>query len=222
MADSFQLKGRLFTLSVLSVTSNDLTKLRQTIAAKVKLAPNFFQFSPVVIDVSELNWQKEPIDLAALKDLLKEFNLIPTGIKNLPDNFLEAAANLGLAKLTDQQPSPSQPTVHPEGCNRLITQPIRSGQQIYAPGGDLIVLSSVSPGAELLADGNIHVYGTLRGRVLAGVNGDSNARIFCQKLEAELVAIAGHYKIFEELETQSETGPKQISLVDEQLIVSTL
>ena len=82
---------------------------------------------------------------------------------------------------------------------KLITHPVRSGQQIYAAGGDLVVLSSVSPGAEVLADGNIHVYGTLRGRALAGVKGNRSARIFCQRLEAELISIAGHYKISEDL-----------------------
>ena len=75
----------------------------------------------------------------------------------------------------------------------------RGGQQIYAQGGDLVVVSSVSPGAELLADGNIHVYGPMRGRALAGIKGDTKARIFCQQLTAELVSIAGQYKVSEDL-----------------------
>jgi septum site-determining protein MinC len=83
---------------------------------------------------------------------------------------------------------------------KIINHAVRSGQQVYAPRGDLIVIGSVSAGAEILADGNIHVYGTLRGRALAGVKGDQSARIFCQKLEAELISISGHYKMDEDLQ----------------------
>ena len=92
----------------------------------------------------------------------------------------------------------------------LITQPIRSGQQIYVPGGDLIVMASVGHGAELLADGNIHVHGALRGRALAGVMGDKNAMIYCKSLEAELVSVAGQYRISEDLK---DTGWKQSVIV---------
>lgn len=87
---------------------------------------------------------------------------------------------------------PALPVVRP---TKMITAPVRGGMQIYAAGGDLIVLAPVSPGAELLADGNIHVYGPMRGRALAGVKGDTSARIFCQQLGAELVSIAGNYKL---------------------------
>jgi len=91
---------------------------------------------------------------------------------------------------------PAEPVYRP---TRVVTTPIRGGQQIYAQGGDLIVLAPVSPGAELLADGNIHVYGPLRGRALAGIKGDTSARIFCQQLAAEMVSIAGQYKVAEDL-----------------------
>lgn len=92
---------------------------------------------------------------------------------------------------------------------KVITQPVRSGQQVYAQNADLIVLASVSTGSELLADGNIHVYGALRGRALAGIQGDPNARIFCSSLQAELVSIAGQYLIPEEKGYTSQ-GAKQI------------
>ena len=91
---------------------------------------------------------------------------------------------------------PPEPSIKP---TKVITSPVRGGQQIYAQGSDLVVISSVSPGAELLADGNIHVYGPMRGRALAGVKGDTKARIFCQQLSAELVSIAGQYKVSEDL-----------------------
>ncbi len=101
--------------------------------------------------------------------------------------------------------------------SKIVHQPIRSGQQVYAADGDLIIMASVSAGAEILADGNIHVYGTLRGRALAGVKGDSRARIFCYSLEAELVSIAGQYKISEDIDKSKLKKPTQIYLDDNTL-----
>jgi septum site-determining protein MinC len=100
----------------------------------------------------------------------------------------------------------------PPRASMLVTEPIRSGRQIYAAGCDLIVVGPVSPGAELLADGSIHVYGTLRGRALAGVSGDQNARIFCQSLEAELVSIAGLYRVSEDMDKEIRRRHVQIYL----------
>lgn len=101
--------------------------------------------------------------------------------------------------------------------SKIIHNPIRSGQQVYAADGDLIVMASVSAGAEILADGNIHVYGTLRGRALAGVKGDTNARIFCHSLEAELVSVAGQYKISEDIDKCQIKKPMQIYLDNDNL-----
>ena len=92
----------------------------------------------------------------------------------------------------------------------VVTEPVRSGRQVYAPNGDLIVLAPVSPGAELLADGNIHVYGTLRGRALAGLSGDTGARIFAQSLEAELISIAGLYRVAEDIEPGARRKAAQV------------
>lgn len=96
--------------------------------------------------------------------------------------------------------------------SKVVHHPIRSGQQVYAPDGDLIVLASVSAGAEILADGNIHVYGTLRGRALAGVKGDTQARVFCHSMAAELVSIAGQYKISEDIDRHVLGKPTQVYL----------
>lgn len=104
----------------------------------------------------------------------------------------------------------------------VIDQPVRSGQQIYAQGCDLIILTSVSPGAELLADGHIHVYGALRGRALAGVTGDQQARIFCQTLEAELVSIAGNYWVNEDLKEHALKHSAHIYLDEGHLKISSL
>ncbi len=96
--------------------------------------------------------------------------------------------------------------------SKIVHHPIRSGQQVYASDGDLVVLASVSAGAEILADGNIHVYGALRGRALAGVKGDASARIFCQSLEAELVSVAGQYKISEDISKEVSGQAAQVYL----------
>ncbi|MNJ61122.1 Septum site-determining protein MinC [compost metagenome] len=115
---------------------------------------------------------------------------------------------------------PPEPAIKP---TRIITTPVRGGQQIYAQGGDLVVVSSVSPGAELLADGNIHVYGAMRGRALAGIKGNTRARIFCQQLTAEMVSIAGQYKVSEDLRRDPLWGTGvQISLSGDVLNITRL
>jgi septum site-determining protein MinC len=98
-----------------------------------------------------------------------------------------------------------------------VTQPVRSGTQIYARGGDLIVTAPVSAGAEVIADGNVHIYGTLRGRAIAGAAGDENARLFVQRLEAELICVAGRYLVSEAIPAEHLHQPVQVALVDEQL-----
>lgn len=126
------------------------------------------------------------------------------------------AQGLANVQASAPQPAPAAP-VMPEPppaprASMLVTEPIRSGRQVYAAGCDLIVVGPVSPGAELLADGSIHVYGTLRGRALAGVSGDQNARIFCQSLEAELVSIAGLYRVSEDMDKEIRRRQVQIYL----------
>lgn len=106
--------------------------------------------------------------------------------------------------------------------SKIITTPIRSGQQVYAPGGDLIIMAAVSAGAEVLADGNIHVYGALRGRALAGVKGDTSARIFCQSLEAELVSIAGTFKVDEDLRNEHWKTAVQVGRDEGALCITAL
>jgi len=230
MTSSFQLKGSLFTLSILQLQNNQLEELDLQLAEKIKLAPKFFQNAPVVIDCQKLNLGQYPIDFKELAALLRRHRLVPVGVRGVGESTLAEAAGFAILSDTTAMVSKNKPveamevvTPAPERrSSRLITQPIRSGQQIYAEGGDLIVLSSVSPGAELLADGHIHVYGTLRGRALAGINGDEKARIFCQKLEAELVSIAGQYKIFEEMEVPFSAGMMQLYLDNGQLIIGPL
>lgn len=104
----------------------------------------------------------------------------------------------------------------------LVNRPVRSGQQVYARDTDLIVLGQIGPGAEIIADNNIHVYGPLRGRALCGVSGNTDARIFCQSLEAELVSVAGNYRVLEEIPGELRGKPAQIRLDKDRLAIEPL
>ncbi len=119
-----------------------------------------------------------------------------------------------------QPPASSQIEHGAPPRTRLISQPVRSGTQIYARGADLIVTAAVSPGAEIMADGNIHVYGPLRGRALAGAAGDAEAQIFCSRFEAELVSIAGRYLVSEQMPPEERGLPVQIALIDDRLTIT--
>jgi septum site-determining protein MinC len=226
---TFQLKGGLFPLTTLQVFSADLSKLKTQLQEKIQQAPNFFHFAPIVLDLKIANQPNTIFDFAALKAILSEIQLIPVGIKNANPEQAHVAAENGFAILRDT-PDPKDkdklantPQVNPkDSSSKLITTPVRSGQQIYAPDGDLIVINQVSPGAELIAEGSIHVYGPLRGRALAGVNGNRKARILCQSLEAELVSVAGDYKISEDIEKQAWKIPAQVYIKNDRLQISPL
>ncbi len=128
---------------------------------------------------------------------------------------------------TDNQPqqllSPAASVIEmPASGPTIITRPVRSGQQVYAQGGELVVLAQAGPGAELIADSNIHVYGPLRGRALCGVTGNTKARIFCRSLEAELVSVAGNYRPLEEIPAELKGKPAQIWLDGEKLVIDPL
>jgi septum site-determining protein MinC len=167
----------------------------------------------------------------AMKELPKAANWRKTGPgKNARTGASEPDANAeSESTLHDAQPAPTPPAAaepiqtRTSTITRVIHQPVRSGQRVIARGGDLIVLAAVNAGAEIIAEGNIHVYAPLRGRALAGVSGDTNARIFCQQMEAELVAIAGNYRVFEDNMPRDIRGKTaQVYLDGEQLIVEPL
>jgi septum site-determining protein MinC len=210
-APVFQLKGSMLAITVLELTQNDLERLDQQLAVKVEQAPDFFNNTPLVLALDKLPAECD-LDLPALITLCRKHGLRTLALRAGNQQIIEAAGALDLPvlppsgakerKLDLSSKAQAEPAKSPEPAyrpTRVITTPIRGGQQVYAKDGDLIVLAAVSPGAELLADGNIHVYGPLRGRALAGIKGDTNARIFCQQLAAEMVSIAGHYKVAEDL-----------------------
>lgn len=229
-----ELKGTGFTLSVVKITHPDLEKVKAELSQKIAQAPQFFNLAPVVIN---LEASEAMPDFASLKSLLAELRLLPVGITGCPDTHKQAANDAGFAlmnapkKPVNKAPSGNDApapevvekvvTVKESVPSKIIQQTLRSGQQIYARGGDLIVIGSVSNGAEVIADGNIHIYGALRGRAIAGASGNNDARIFCRKLQAELISINGHYWTSDKLQDHWEK-PVCISLNGEQLTLSSL
>jgi septum site-determining protein MinC len=224
----FELKGSLFTLTVMYLCRADLGVIRHHLTQKVKQAPGFFNNLPVVIDLDTLKEKERVIDFAGLYDLLRQQGMIPVGVRHGSAELQAAAVRAGLPILPEARSSgigkkPDKPEATVTGFrSKLIIQPVRSGQQIYAYEGDLIILGTVSAGAEVLADGHIHVYGSLRGRALAGIKGDLEARIFCHSLEAELVSIAGHYRVIEQLDEEECGKAVQIYLVKDRLVTKPL
>jgi len=133
----------------------------------------------------------------------------------------QAAGPAAKSESRDQAPAPSA-AARNRGGAKVVSQPVRSGRQVYAQGGELIVLNTVSAGAELLADGNVHVYGALRGRALAGVSGDTEARIFCQSLNAELISVAGHWLVSDDIDERMLGRAVQIYLKGGGLVIEPL
>jgi septum site-determining protein MinC len=219
---AFKLKGSVVTLSVLQLLTQDYAALTQQLTATVQKNPNFFNHMPVILDLQKLFALDNDINFLEINSLLRKNGLVPVGITNGNAKQIIAAKEAGMGILPNVKTTPSSKNTQKREQSKLITQPIRSGQQVYAKHSDLIVLASVSNGAEILADGNIHVYGTLRGRAIAGAGGEQNARIFCQKLEAELIAIAGYYKLQEELITLNHLTGVQVVLEHEQLTITAI
>ncbi len=238
-----ELKGSSFTLSVLHIQNGDVAEIIQALSAKIQQAPSFFKMAPIVINISQVADEIE-LDFAKLKQELEALELVAVGVSGASDMQKESAKSAGLACLTESKPSAPQTNTSADGKTqvryervevpvevkvpthvpaKIIRQNLRSGQQIYARDTDLIVIGAVSNGAEVIADGNIHVYGTLRGRAVAGAQGDSSARIFANKLEPELVSINGHYWTSEQLQQQSCHGAGFVYLDgDDKLAVSDL
>ncbi len=220
----FEFKGSLFTLTVMHLRKTDLAEISSYLSEKVRQAPGFFSHMPVVIDLADLR-SGQMVDFAELGRLLKGVGMIPVGVRNGGRSLHSAAIIAGLPVLSDQKSDEEKPQQDEQETARpakTICQPIRSGQQVYARNADLILLAAISPGAEVLADGNIHSYAPLRGRALAGIRGDNEARIFCRSLEAELVSVAGHYKMIEDLDPVAKNKPMQIYLKAGQLIIEPL
>lgn len=201
-------------LSLLSIVlkTADLSALEASLEERTALAPDFFVHEPALLDVEPLAeaGQLDALDLAATVQLIESHGFVVLGLKGAHDALLDTARSLGLVDGSDSlvaRPAPSTasapaaatpaspaPPAAPAPTTLVIDKPVRSGQRVYARGADLIVLAMVNPGAEVIADGHVHVYAPLRGKAIAGARGNTQARIFAQIMEAELLSIAGVYR----------------------------
>lgn len=233
-------------MMVLYLKGIDLKALEDDLSAQVEQSPQLFKGVPFVIDLSAIEIGNN-LDLNWLKNLLIARDLIPVGLRNVnvdleskaksagwailadvgmksknafskEEKRTEAANPQGEAASTEIAPTPAPVVVE----TTIHVQQIRSGQQLSVAKGDLIVVNSVNEGAELLVDGNIHIYGALRGRALAGIHGNRAARIFCQSLEAELVSIAGFYKMEEDIPAALHGKMVQIYLEADEIKIEAL
>lgn len=246
MADAcFQLKAGMMPLTTLELAEYQPERFAQQLEAQALQAPKFFEGLPVVIGVDKLD-ALSASEAKLLWEQCQSHGLQPLLFRGGNETVVAAVKAAGFAHTTTSQRAqerelavPAAQAAEPQVVEtvvervvieekwipretKIITKPVRSGQQVYAQGADLIVLGLVSEGAEVLADGNIHVYGTLRGRALAGAKGDVNARVFAQCMEAELISIAGIFKLSDDLRNELWRQPAQAFLEGEALHLKAL
>ena len=237
-----QFKGTALKIIQAQLRTADVALLHAALAELTGNSPDFFENDLAVLDFSNAESLPESADWPAIRQLLRASGLHAAATLGLPEGLAAAAEQAGLptisasalsrparAKAAEAAPPPpalaeptplpaqeAAPAPVPAPAPRTITldKPLRSGQRFYAKGCDLIVTAMVSAGAEVIADGNIHVYAPLRGRALAGASGDKAARIFTTSMEAELVSVAGLYRTFESgVPADLARQPATVSLV---------
>jgi septum site-determining protein MinC len=237
---SFEIKSASLPLVSFVMKSADIAQVAQDLQTRLGDTPDFFDNDPVLVDLQHLEEQAGPLDLPALVQLLRSFRMNPVALR--PNNAAnEAAAILaGLFLTTEARTLPQSPAtqevvrevevirevvreVASGGSAMVVDKPLRSGQHLYAKGGDLVMLAMVNPGAEIMADGHIHVYAPLRGKAIAGAKGDTSARIFTNSLEAELLSIAGVYRTSDAPLPKEVAGKAaQVCLVGDKLVMLAL
>ncbi len=232
----------------LRVRTLDVAQLSREMRERVERAPKLFGRAPVIIDFGGLAQMPDAATAKALLEGLRSAGVLPVGLSYGTRETEQLAEQLGLpllAKFRAQyEPVAAAPAERAPAARRenvvaeampakaakaspavasspgLVQKtPVRSGQQLYAEARDLTVLSTVGAGAEVISDGSIHIYGTLRGRALAGAQGNTDARIFCQEFHAELVAIAGHYKVLDDVPKELRGKAVQVWLDKDQLMI---
>lgn len=243
---AFEIKNADLSALTFMVKSIQLADIQRELEQKLKDSPDFFGNAPTLIDLNALSLDSlEHLDLGELCQILKNHHLNPIFLKTASAQLLTQGRLIGL---TDVEGFVSTPVLPPQvevrevevvrevirevmleapnsdhGPTMVITKPLRSGQHVYAKGGDLIVLAMVNPGAEVMADGHIHVYAPLRGKAIAGAKGDTSARIFSSCLEAELLSIAGTYRTSDTpLPKEVQSQFAQVFLDGEKLIMQRL
>ena len=235
------LKSAQLSVVAMVLKTVDVAAVAAELAARSADDPEFFDNDPVLIDLSAVQAEEQPIDFAALVQLLRSHRTQPVAVRGGSAAQMQAAHAAGLVAAPDMPAARAQPrevirevvrevqvpievpVPAPAPGALVVDKPLRSGQQVYARGSDLVVLAMVSFGAEVIADGNIHVYAPLRGRAIAGARGDTSARIFSTCLEPQLVSVAGIYRTTEtELPADVRGNPAQVRLDGEKLLIEPL
>jgi septum site-determining protein MinC len=236
---AFDLKGTMAPLTVLRLRATDVVLIERQLRVKIAQLPQLFVDAPVLLDLDALGDEAASLPFAELVQVLRLCKLVPVAVSNVPDALRPAAVAAGLGVLQPQAgprggerepslasslPAPAAPLVAPAppvapvarpaayAGPVVVTTPVRGGQVVYAQNNDLVVLAAVNPGAQVIADGHVHIYAPLRGRAVAGAQGLPGARIFCHKLEAELVAISGAYVMADEIPADRRGKPAQVYL----------
>ena len=236
-ANPFDIKSASLDLLAVLLRSGDCAQLEAALEARFGNQIDASQSEAFLLDLDAID-NPASLDLDQIRALFLAKGIRIIALRHRDMAVAELARLYGLAYVNASasprseltaplasQPAPiAAPAAAPVAANTLIVdRPVRAGQQIYAKGGDLVVLATVNVGAELIADGSIHVYAPMRGRALAGARGNTQARIFVQGMEAELVSIAGVYRTIEQALPDSIQGkPTQIYLENERLVMTAL
>jgi len=233
--DTFEIKSATLPLVALVLKSADLGALARELEARFGDIPDFFDHDALVVDLSRLEsetqgGERQAVDFPALLELLWKYRLAPVAVHGARNELAAVAKAAGLFPAPDARIGTAAPpsasnaetavqaaAVQPAATGALvIDKPLRSGQQVYARDRDLVMLAMVNPGAEVIADGHIHVYAPLRGRAIAGARGNVDARIFTLGMEPELISIAGLYRTGETPQLAAVRGkPTQVRLVSD-------
>ncbi len=251
-AEFFQIRGQIYTLISLRVVDPDNHQFFMELHKEIGRAQDFFRNAPVVIDVGPIADQNPinlaefgrrlrqlnlvPVGIQNGNEAWNSMavnaglGLFPSGRPSSGPKRETGSEKTDVGgpqkQASPEALAPSRSSAAPAPANRapakIITEPVRAGQQVYAKNADLIALAQVQPGAELMADGNIHIYSSLRGRAHAGVGGDAGARIFCRSMEAQLISIGGIYLVNEEIEQQFLGQPVQIGCQNETIVMQLL
>ena len=220
-----RLRGRSYVAFVFSPVVPIVEWLAE-IDATLARSPGYFVGKPIVLDLASVDLSSSAI--AHLLGSLTERSIRVLGIEGVDEERLGANMPPLLTGgracvITRNEPvQKPEPEAKPKPTSLLLDSPVRSGQSIVFMEGDVTVLGSVSSGAEIVAGGSIHIYGTLRGRAMAGVNGNSSARIYCQRIEAELLAIDGYYQTAEEIDAALRNRPAQAWLEGDTMKITPL
>jgi septum site-determining protein MinC len=223
------------------VRTTDPGRILDELTGRVATAPHFFRRTAVCLELSALETAASATEVQAVVDALRRAGMLAVGLAGDSDHVGELSMALNLPVLSSfraptrpvpvvqpadppVQPSPASSAsaagsshAEPLAVAQIHQQPVRSGQRVYGRNRDLIVTSAVGAGAEVMADGCLHVYGSLRGRAMAGAHGESSARIFCQEFYAELISIAGIFRVFETIPPELAGKPVQAWLIGEDL-----